>query len=130
MLNTSGAAGGRARLGPSAEWEAAISLNRSLPPNRRRDTTPDRLVRSFASGYGLCSSGGPARPGYVLVLGGARVISRGLRPWRSTGRAVRVATRIRRLRDVFCDSSLAPATRYGACQRRALSRDGKRVRGE
>ena len=83
-------------------------------------------VQSFAGGYGLCSSGGPTRPGYGVVLVGARVICRWLPPWRSTGRAVRVATRIRRLWDVF----LGPATLHGACRRRALSRGGKRVRGE
>ena len=55
-------------------------------PYRRRDTSPDRLVRSFAGGYGLCSSGGPTRPGKTFGLDGAREICRGLPPWRSRQR--------------------------------------------
>ena len=56
-----GTAGGRVWLGPSARWEEAISLTHRRPVSRRRDMTPDKLVRTLAGGMARTQSPSLAR---------------------------------------------------------------------
>ena len=113
-----GAVGGRARLVPSTKWEVAISLTHRRPPYRRRNTTPDRLVRTFTVSCGLWSSGGPDRPGYILVLQGARDMLRA--PSVVLGPDGLSESRLRSAGSGMSSPGSATPSRHDVCRGRAL----------